>query len=66
MHLRPAATQSWSFGLRRSLNSSMSAKLDWNHFYNIEAAGEFNKSLVSSTANLSPSDVYTFAIDTVF
>jgi hypothetical protein len=58
--LTPAAGRSASFGVRRELTSSLSAKLEANHFYNMENDGAFAGNPGSS------SNAYTFALDAVF
>ncbi len=58
----PVARKSVSLGLRRELSNSLSAKLQWDHFYDMENHGGFS----DEDSPGDESNAYTFALDAVF
>jgi hypothetical protein len=59
--------KSVSLGVRRELTDQLSAKLEWNNYFDLENNGNYGSGSSSLNGSLGDdANVYTFALDAVF
>jgi len=65
--LTPRSMKSITMGLRRELTDQLSAKLEWNNYFDLENNGSIGAGSDTFTGSLGGDvNVYTFALDAVF